>query len=168
MLPEIRKPHIITDEAEARTEYARLIDFGFEVRRPGRALDITGFVEALERGEEIQVRRGLTAGDKLDYDAAEIAVTLGPLDPLGTYQMLVEADYSPRVPGTLLTEDEFVEIAAARGVVDLVRTARNPYTGEPFFDEVKRPIVRRYYGTTIGKSGTPAPNFTKRLQGRVM
>ena len=162
------KAYIITTEAEARVEFGRLTDYGFEVRRLGQRLDLPGFIQALEQGLEIQIRHGRTAGDTVDYDAIEIMSTLGLLDPAGTYQLLTAEEYFPFVPGQILTGDDFVQVAADKGSVDLTRTATNPDTGEPFLDEAKRPIIRRYYGTQIGKSGDAVPSFTKKPQGRVM
>lgn len=163
-----RRPYLITDEVEARVEYGRLTEMGFVVRLPGRPLDLGGFVQALEQGQEIQIRRGRTAGDTLDHDAIDIMETLGILDPTGTFSLLTAEEYFPVIPGQVLTEDDFVQVAVNKGSVDLMRIATNPYTGEPFLDEKNRLIVRRYYGTKIGKSGQPTPNFTKTKPGRLM
>lgn len=139
-MAEKRKPHIITDEAEARTEYGRLMAMNFEVYAAAAPLTEDEFVLLCGVGGEVVVRsRGYQSEGY--WEVAEVNVPTEEAPDV--YAEINEAGYELVLPPTPLSEGEFVVLAAEKGMIDMKRV---------------RPDGRvvRYYGTQIGHSNSPA------------
>jgi len=130
-------------EARARKEFQQMTKFGFIVRRHGEVLNAENFGVSCMLRQEIWLWKPGLASDTID-PGSESNFIIDPedidTDWRTAYDDVVNnTDRVPYLPGEILDEDEYVELALEFGAVDLQRTRDN---GQ----------VLRTYGTVIGSS----------------
>lgn len=142
-LPE-KGPNIITQETQARKHFQELTAAGFTVRARGHFIEEDEFVYACLAGEKVWIKDDMTAGGDVRKDVIEKEALLGWLnedDLHDTYVVLRQNNFTPYLPGTKMTEETFIDAAAARGLVDLEKIRHNGTT-------------MRTFGSIIGFSNT--------------
>jgi len=119
-----------------------MAEYGFIPRQIGELLDEDGFVTSCLLNEAIWLRRLRVASDIIE-PGDEAHYTLEPetieINPREAFSAILKSGRVPYLPGHILEEDEYVELALAYGAVDLERTRKN---GE----------LLRTYGSIIGSS----------------
>jgi len=111
----------------------------FEVYVAARPLTLEEFVSLCGIDGEVVVR---TRGYLTEGHWETVALNVPAEEAPEAYSQIAEAGFELVMLPTLLTEDEFVTLAAARGSIDLMRVRGDGR-------------VVRYFGTQIGRSNIP-------------